>query len=234
MLVACWSAKGGSGLTVSTAGAALCAATSSDREVILIDLVGELPVALGLGPLPEHRGLAEWTRSAQGKVEPDALDQLACEVRPGVRLIPLGSGAIDADNGFRLLLDLIAVDDRLVLVDCGVLDVDDASMPRPDRAIVDAVLDRADQSLIVTRSCYLSLRRAARIAAVPTGVLLVTEPHRALLPADVADVLGAPVVARIAIDPAVARAVDAGLLAARLPRGFARALAPIAEFCHVR
>jgi hypothetical protein len=62
----------------------------------------------------------------------------------------------------------------------------------------------------------------------PSGVVLLAEPGRALTRADVAEVVGVPVVAEVALDPAVARAVDAGLLPVRLPRGLARALAHVA------
>jgi hypothetical protein len=55
-------------------------------------------------------------------------------------------------------------------------------------------------------------------------VVLLTEPGRSLSRHDVEDCIGAPVVAEVAVDPAVARAVDAGLLASRLPRGLEREL----------
>jgi hypothetical protein len=55
-------------------------------------------------------------------------------------------------------------------------------------------------------------------------VVLLAEPGRALTRADVEDCVGAPVVAEVAVDPQVARAVDAGLLATRLPRALAREL----------
>ena len=58
----------------------------------------------------------------------------------------------------------------------------------------------------------------------PTGVVLVDEPSRSLTRADVEAALGVPVVAVVQVDPAVARAVDAGLLASRLPRTLAREL----------
>ena len=56
----------------------------------------------------------------------------------------------------------------------------------------------------------------------PSEVVLLSEPGRALTRADVEDCVGAPVVAEVAVDPQVARAVDAGLLATRLPRALAR------------
>ena len=58
----------------------------------------------------------------------------------------------------------------------------------------------------------------------PDGVVLVAEPGRALRVPDIERTLGVPVVATISHDPAVARAVDAGLLAARLPRVLQREL----------
>jgi hypothetical protein len=54
--------------------------------------------------------------------------------------------------------------------------------------------------------------------------VLVTEPGRALGVADVEGTLHVPVRAEVAVDPSVARAVDAGLLASRLPRPLARSL----------
>ncbi len=80
----------------------------------------------------------------------------------------------------------------------------------------------------MTRPCYLSLRRAVRSAARPTGVILVDEPGRGLGPRDIEHAIGAPVEAVVSIDPSVARAVDAGLLATRLPRVMTRALRAVA------
>ena len=73
-------------------------------------------------------------------------------------------------------------------------------------------------------ACYLALRRAVALEARPSGVVLIEEPGRALRARDVEAAIDAPVVATLALDPAVARAVDAGLLAARLPRLIQREL----------
>ena len=91
-----------------------------------------------------------------------------------------------------------------------------------------ALVDHADRALLVTRACYPSLRRAVRAEARPTGVVLVDEPGRALSFRDIEHALGAPVVANVSIDPAIARAVDAGLLATRLPRVITRELRRVA------
>lgn len=70
--------------------------------------------------------------------------------------------------------------------------------------------------LVVRGPCYLSLRSALGTRWRPHGVILIVEPKRSLTAADVADVLGVPVVAQVPAEPSVARLIDAGLLVARL------------------
>ena len=57
--------------------------------------------------------------------------------------------------------------------------------------------------------------------------MLVGEPQRALRRKDVEDVLGVDVMAVIPWRPAVATAVDAGLLGRRLPAPLERAVRPL-------
>jgi hypothetical protein len=57
---------------------------------------------------------------------------------------------------------------------------------------------------------------------------LVEESGRALGETDIEDVLGVPIVASIALDAAIARAVDSGLLASRLPISLGRSLRDVA------
>jgi hypothetical protein len=57
----------------------------------------------------------------------------------------------------------------------------------------------------------------------------VGEPQRALQQADVEDVLGLQVKAAVPWRPAVATAVDAGLLGRRLPALLDRALRPLVD-----
>jgi hypothetical protein len=82
----------------------------------------------------------------------------------------------------------------------------------------------ASVSLLVLRPCYLALRRAEAAPIRPSGVILVNEQGRSLTRRDVEEVLGVPVRAEIPYEPAVARAVDAGLLATRVPRNLERLL----------
>ena len=85
----------------------------------------------------------------------------------------------------------------------------------------------AGVSLLVVRPCYLALRRAVRTRARADGVVLVVDAGRALDRRDVEQTLGLPVLCAVEADPAVARAVDAGLMATRLPRMLERTLRTI-------
>lgn len=75
--------------------------------------------------------------------------------------------------------------------------------------------------ILVIRACYVALSRASRLYENLTerfdGVILLVEDGRALNANDVRGILGLPVVAELPVDPAIARAVDAGLLLRRPP-----------------
>lgn len=213
MLVACWSAKGGSGATVVSVALALVLARTS--EVLLADLAGDVPGALGLAE-PESPGLAAWL-GAGVDVGVDALARLEVPARPGLAVLPRGTGPVPAVPERVDALAAHLVDDpRPVVVDCGVLG--------PAAPVAVALAGAATHSLLVTRACYLSLRRAVRLPLRPSAVVLVEEPGRALTRHDVEEIVGVPVTVEIGLDPAIARAVDAGLLASRLPRSLERAL----------
>jgi hypothetical protein len=171
---------------------------------LLVDASGDLPAALGL-PEPPGPGVGEWL-TADSSVHPDALHHLEVEVRTGLRLLPRGAPWSLSGRAGALAAHL-ATDPRPVVLDAGI----------PGPAALELVA-AAEQSLLVLRPCYLALRRAVSGPLRPSGVVLVHEPGRALRRSDVESVLGAPVVAQVEVDPAVARAVDAGLLGARLPR----------------
>lgn len=72
--------------------------------------------------------------------------------------------------------------------------------------------------LVVRGSRYLSLRAAIDHPWRPHGIVVLAEAGRPLTSADVSDVVGAPVIAQVPVEAAVARIIDAGLLLARLPR----------------
>lgn len=224
MLVACWSVKGGSGTTVVATALALLMAHRSLDDALLVDLAGDVPAVLGL-PEPVGPGLLQWA-AAGPQLGAEALARLEQPVAPRLSLLARGAGGaavLDAwDVGERLLSALSSspeVSARPVVVDCGV--------PTHEGAAA-AVASGASLSLLVVRPCYLALRRAVASPVRPSAVILVDEPGRALDRRDVEDALGVPVRAVVRTSDTVARAVDAGLLAARMPRDLARALAAAA------
>jgi hypothetical protein len=214
MLVACWSVKGGSGTTVVAAALGLALAGRGDGA-LLADLAGDLPAALG-APEPGGPGLAGWL-SAGADVPPDALGRLEVGVAPGLSLLPSGGPLPDAPSRGEELAVQLATDGRPVVVDCG-------SAPA---ATAMAVAAGASLSLLVLRPCYLALRRALQAPIEPSAIVLVAEPQRSLQRADVEDVLGLKVRAVVPWRPAVATAVDAGLLCRRLPPSLEKAMRPL-------
>jgi MinD-like ATPase involved in chromosome partitioning or flagellar assembly len=211
MLVACWSSKGGSGTTVVAATLAVLLARGTAGGALIADLAGDVPAALGV-PDPTGPGVAEWLASGDD-VPADALTRLEHPAGDRLRVLPRGEGPLRPERA-EVLGALLAADHRPVVADCGT---------GPDGAAL-ALAAGATRSILVTRPCFLSLRRALAVALRPSEVVLLSEPGRALTRADVEDCVGAPVIAEVAVDPQVARAVDAGLLATRLPRGLAREL----------
>ncbi|MCX6505529.1 MAG: hypothetical protein NTU96_00425 [Actinobacteria bacterium] len=222
MVFSCWSAKGGSGTTVVAVALAVLLGRDDDSGSVLVDLDGDGPTVLGV-PEPRGPGLSDWL-AASPSVGASAIERLEHSVASGVRLIPRGRRSLLSEDRAALCLEKLVDDERPIVVDVGRVsgagDVED----RVRRQFIEA----ATTSLLVTRPCFISLRRASALPFRPTGVVLVEEDGRALRRSDVEDVLGVPVVAAVAVEPAVARAVDSGLLAARLPLPLGKALRDVA------
>lgn len=208
MLVACWSAKGGSGTTV--VAVALAALHARKHPVLLVDLGGDVPSVLGLPP-DDAPGVLDWV-AADADVGVDALERLAVTVGPRLRVVPRGSGAGPGDR----LAGALAGRSDVVVVDCGP----------PGDPVGTWVAAAAEASLLVTRPCYLAVTRAAALAPSirPSGVVLVDDGGHLVRPLDVSEAAGAPVLARVPFDPSVCRAVDAGSLGSSVPRLLARRL----------
>lgn len=221
MLVACWSPKGGAGTTVVAAALGLVLARRGGPSgVLLADLAGDVPLVLGL-PTPDGPGLTHWVAAAPD-VPADAICRIEVPVAHGLAVLHRGDGPFEAVAGAApLLAGVLATEPRSVVVDCGRVDPNAGDATA---ALTTAVLGVATRSLAVLRPCFLALRRAVVAPARPDGVVLVDEPGRSLRARDVEAALGAPVVATVRVTDRVARAVDAGLLSARLPRTLAEDL----------
>lgn len=202
----CWSVKGGVGTTVVSAVVALH--LSGDKEVRLVDLAGDLPATLGM-PEPGHEGFGEWLAN---DAPLETIDHLTMPVRDRLDLIPRGRLTLDAHALSRLEHFARHAHDstRDIVVDAGTNDY-----------ALDALLPHASTSWLVLRPCYLALRRAVNARHRVDGIVLVNEPGRALSSRDVANVLIAPIIAEIDLDPRLSRIVDAGLLASRMPSSMA-------------
>lgn len=213
MLVTCWSVKGGSGTTVIAAAVSLLLARRLTGEVVLVDVGGDAPAALGLPELGGP-GVLDWL--ATPGLDPSALGRLEVEAGGGLRLLPRGAGPGAAGLGggdeVERLVDALG-DRAAVVVDAG-----------PPSSLAFDLAAGATVSLLVLRPCYLALRRALAAPVRPSAVVVIEEPKRSLDPTDIEDVLGVPVRAVVPWDASIARCVDAGLLAARLPGPLASAL----------
>ncbi|HSL57756.1 MAG TPA: cellulose synthase operon protein YhjQ/BcsQ, partial [Acidimicrobiales bacterium] len=156
MVISCWSAKGGSGTTVVAAALALVLARRPGGQVVLVDLAGDVPAVLGL-PDPSGPGLRGWC-AAGAQAPADALSRLEVRAAPGLGVLPRGDGPPGGAERLEVLTSLLDADGRPVVVDCGTL--------RPGDPAV-AVAGAATHSLLVTRPCYLALRRAVAAPVRP-------------------------------------------------------------------
>ena len=214
-----WSVKGGVGTSVVAAATAIRLA-SDDHETTLVDLTGDQPALLGLiaGAAPSEPGIGDWVAAGDG-VAADAIGRLLEDVAPGLRLLRRGTepvlepglvpegGLAPDDQRRRLMLALeVLARSGPVVIDAGL----DPFEARSDLAA-------PHRPVCVLRSCYLALNRAQRIAGPYDRVVLVEEPGRALRVRDVAAAVGSSSVERVAWDPRVGRAVDAGTIVSMLP-----------------
>lgn len=198
MIILCRSVKGGSGTSVTAAALGLLLAARHRGGGHVVDLCGDMPAVLGIA---EPEGTA------------------GCEVNSALNLLPRRVEGEGSDTFWLSLATELQSLRGPVVVDAGNLVI--------GRALVDA----AAASYLVTRPCYLALRRATQAihrGELPVdGCILLNEPGRALTSNDVAAVLKTPVRAELPVDNTISRAVDAGLLAHRVPRALDEGLADI-------
>ena len=195
----CVSAKGGQGCTTIATALAVLAAQSNE-PTLLLDTRGDAAPTLGVSdPAPAST----------------FIDAIANAVEPcdRLRVASVAGEQIDAD-AINAISELVAAGHR-VIVDTGT-----------DHDVLHRFDPLSPQRLLVTRPCYLALRRAIGVPFVPDHVVLISEHQRCLTGRDVSLALALPVTS-VPYDPAIARAIDAGLLAARLPRCLANAIAQL-------
>ena len=192
----CASAKGGQGCTTIAAALAVLAARSS-QPTLLLDTRGDAAAILGVSDPAPASTVADAIANA---VEP--CDRL--------RVVSVAGDRIDTE-AISAMSELVAAGHR-VLVDTGT-----------DHDVLHRFDPLSPQRLLVTRPCYVALRRAIGVPFVPDHVVLIAEHQRCLTERDVSLALALPVTS-VPYDPAIARAIDAGLLAARLPRCLANAI----------
>jgi Flp pilus assembly CpaE family ATPase len=213
-VIVCWSLKGGSGTTVVSAALALTLTQRNNAAVRMVDLAGDIPSALGIAE-PSGEGVINWLQQQQR----EPIQSLQIPVTARVSLIPRGSGTLDhydltTEHCNTLATELDTSDERTV-VDAG-----SGHIPQ--------LINHGTTSLLVIRPCYLALRKAAHLSVKPHGIVLIHEPGRSLGKRDVESVVGAPVISELPLDPVVARCVDAGLLASRIPTILSQHLAHVA------
>jgi hypothetical protein len=217
MLVACWSAKGGVGVSVVAAGV-VAAEEERGAASLLVDLCGDQPRLHGRGDLG-GAGVAGWLRAGPD-VPDDALERLEAPLSMHRSLLVRGTGALEARRAvaFAEAVAAVASAGRRVIVDVGTA---------VDGAVGRAVVEAADRSVLVLRACPLAMPDDEGLVAAPDAVVVVRDRRRALGWREIGERVGAPVVAELDVDPAVGASVDAGLLARPLPRRFLAALSAI-------
>lgn len=199
------SPKGGNCTTVTAAAHAVLM-SASRGNTLLIDLCGDMAATLGVAE-PTGPGINDWLAEDR-TAGADALVHLATTVSDTLLLVHRGSQFVSGEPRW---IDLASACTSLgvnIVIDAGT------SFVHPE-------LRRSfDRIAMVTRPCYLSLRRATALER-PSALYVVSEPERALTTTDVSNVLGVPVVAEIPHSPSISRAVDAGLLPSRAEQLFA-------------
>lgn len=190
-------AKGGQGATTVVAALAVTAARKG-RRIIVIDAGGDVASILNRPHVEAADDLAAGLTAA-------------CPV-DGVELVHLPADRIDS-NTVRGTSELVA-DGATIIIDAGT----DPSMVHP----FDDVRPRP-QRVLVVRSCYLAVRRAAAVPYTPDHVVLIRERLQSLTATDIERALALPVTT-VDHDPILARAIDAGLLVTHAHRWLGRPL----------
>jgi len=215
-MLACWSTKGGVGTTTVAAGIACALAARAGGSVLLVDLGGDLPCVFGQ-PDPVGPGLAGWL-AAGPDVPADALGRIEEPLMGGISVVARGVGALSVERADALVAALND-DPRPIVIDLGVV--------RRGDGLRCQLLGASARSLLVTRACPVALRGLGELPSTPSGVIVVRDHGRSIAWPSVAAAAHAQVVAELDVDPAVGRALDAGLARRSFPRGFLSVLGSV-------
>lgn len=198
------SPKGGNGTTVTATAHALLSAHRNVRTV-LIDLCGDIPAVLGIAE-PHGAGANDWLAESSSD---GSSGLMACgvEAEQNLLVVPRGSQFIEGEPRWSALARFITESPHHVVIDAGV-----TLLPA-------ALRDTGATIATVVRPCYLTLRRGVALPR-PVNAYIVDEDGRALTVNDVVHVLGAGQHTVVPHSPAIARAVDAGLLPSRVDQLF--------------
>ncbi|CAB4662977.1 unannotated protein [freshwater metagenome] len=202
------SPKGGNCTTVTASAFSLMSAIRG-TNTLLIDLCGDVPAAIGIAE-PHGPGINDWLHE-DNIGDPQQMVLLGTPVIPGLVVVHRGARFVDGEPRWKALAQAISELPHDVIIDAGTTYVPEA-------------LTTAMGSVsMVVKPCYLSLRRASRLPR-PSNVFVIKEDNRALTVKDVGNVLGVPIAAEIPYEAAISRAVDAGLLPARVEQLFGNCL----------
>ena len=205
-ITALYATKGGQGVTTAAALGVLTA--HAGHRTLLVDTGHDLDAVLGLPDNTDQPGLAEY-------VEPASRITLADITTPVTRNLDIVSRGtapiVFSTHTYGLLVGGLGHYDHVII-------------DTTDNAYAWTL--HVDHRVLVTRPCYLALRRST-ITPRPTHVVLVNEPGRALDAKDVEAVTAVPVTATVPYGLNIARNIDAGLLNTRLPRSLTRSLWPL-------
>jgi MinD superfamily P-loop ATPase len=165
---------------------------------------------------PTRPGINDWLAEHNSSDAP-SLVLLGEPVIDGLIVVHRGSKFVEGQPRWHQLADAISGLPHNVIIDAGT------------GFIPPEIAQRVNAVTMVTKPCYLSLRRATTMPR-PHNVVVVREEGRALTVSDVGNVLNVPVIAEVPHSAAIARAVDAGLLPTRVEQlfgtHFAQLLAP--------
>lgn len=242
MVTCIYSVKGGAGTTTFAAITGI--ATSEHAPCLVIDLCGDLPGVFGI-ETDRSDGIFDWLRHEEdASAAPMRLSDIETAISDHLSIVTVGNKVqwcssinqgtpVGQERFARLatsLLESAVAETRTVLIDAGTLPLGETFVEcwAPTARLRWELALRTSHRLLVTRACYLALRAVRALPVPPTDVALLVESGRALQRRDVEAALGIEVGVTVAVDPAIARCVDAGVLAVRLPRGLRRAVGQVA------